>query len=383
MIRSVAVLSVMALVACAQQETPPSPRAEKIDAIFSDIAGDQPGCAAGVIEGGAYTHAKGYGLANLEYDAPITADSVFRMGSLSKQFTAAAIAILAARGKIDLDADVHAYLPELADYGAPVTIRQMVHHLSGMGDYESDVNHFEVRPGVPFRFGNEDYWTVEEFFAEVAKQPLLHQPGAQWEYSNLAYFLLSQVVERVSGESLRLFADKEIFSPLGMDASFFNDNVNAVVKNRVSGYLAPEDLEGDGGYETYDTNLDFIGDGGVYTTLNDYLKWDQALANNTLPEGIAAIMTAPYGPANVGEWEPMSPGATYGYGLAIGDYKGEAIIHHTGHWVGFSTYYSRFPARDSAVVVFCNGSNVEASEKGWALADLVLETARADKQAAH
>ncbi|MCK5747055.1 MAG: beta-lactamase family protein, partial [Oricola sp.] len=358
-------LGALALAACngAPGETaaPASALSKDVDALFAEFEGERPGCAAGVIEGGKYIHAKGYGMANLEYDEPITPDSVFRMGSISKQFTAAAIAILVARGDVQLDADVHAYLPELRDYGAPVTIRQMIHHLSGMGDYETDVNKFEVRPGQPFRWGNEDYWTIEEFYAEVAKQPLLHLPGEQFEYSNLAYFLLSQVVERASGKTLSAFAEAEIFAPLGMEESFFNDNVNQVVKKRVSGYLALEE----GGYETFDTNLDIVGDGGVYTTLNDFLKWDQALANDALPESIAPAMKAPYPPAELDGWEPFSPGATYGYGLAIGDYEGEPVYSHTGGWVGFTTYYARFPNRDRSVVVFCNGTDAIGPVKGW------------------
>ena len=367
-IRSIAAACLLAGCGEGPESSPDSPLAGKVDAIFADVSDARPGCAAGVIDGESYIYAKGYGLANLEYGAPITPASVFRMGSVSKQFTAAAVAILAARGEIELDADVHDYLPELADYGAPVSIRQMIHHLSGMGDYETDANRFEVRPGVAFRFGNEDYWTVAEFYAEVAKQPLLHPPGQQWEYSNLAYFLLSQVVERVSGQTLQEFSANEIFTPLGMNESFFNDNVNQVVKGRVSGYLALEA----GGYETYDTNLDFVGDGGVYTTLNDFLKWDQALRNDALPDGVAAAMTAPYPPARVEDWERLAPGATYGYGLAIGDHNGEPVFTHTGHWVGFSTFYARFPKRDVAAVVFCNGTDVEAPEKGWALADAAL-----------
>lgn len=370
-------LGALAFAACngapAQTAAPASALSKDIDALFADIEGERPGCAAGVIAGGKYIHAKGYGMANLEYDEPITPDSVFRMGSISKQFTAAAVALLAARGQVDLDADVHAYLPELRDYGAPVTIRQMIHHLSGMGDYETEVNKFEVRPGQPFRWGNEDYWTIEEFYAEVAKQPLLHPPGEQWEYSNLAYFLLSQVVERASGKPLSQFAEEEIFSPLGMEASFFNDNVNQVVKNRVSGYLALEE----GGYETFDTNLDFVGDGGVYTTLNDFLKWDQALANETLPEGIATVMKASYPPAAIEE-EGRLAGSTYGYGLIIGDYEGEPVYTHSGGWVGFTTFYARFPERDRAVVVFCNGTDAIGPQKGWALADIVLGATSSD-----
>ena len=159
-----------------------------IDALFSDYdSADVPGCAIGVIQDGAYLHARGYGSANLEHGIPIDHDSVFRIGSVSKQFTATAVAVLADRGDLNLDSDVHEYLPDLMEYGAEVTVRQMIHHLSGMGDYEM-TEVYEVSPGKAFRFGNEDYWTIEEFYQRVRKQPLALAPMQRFEYSNIAYF---------------------------------------------------------------------------------------------------------------------------------------------------------------------------------------------------
>jgi len=176
-----------------------------VDRIFGEIDDrTMPGCAVGVVHDGRYVLARGYGLANLEHDLPVTTRSVFRIGSVSKQFTAMAIAILAERGDLDLDADVHDYLPELRDYGHKVTLRQMIHHVAGMGDYDEDL--FVKADGRPFRFGNEDYMTTAEFFQKVKDVPLRRTPGETWEYSNLGYFLLGQVVERVSGKTLREFA---------------------------------------------------------------------------------------------------------------------------------------------------------------------------------
>ena len=159
----------------------PNNFSSRVNAIFKEYdSSDVPGCAVGIVRNGAYVHAKGYGSANLEHGIPIGRDSVFRIGSVSKQFTAAAIAILAIRGDLDLDADVHDYLPDLREYDASVTIRQMVHHISGMGEYEGETV-YEVRDGKPFRFGNEDYWTIEEFYQQVIKQPLALTPGERFE----------------------------------------------------------------------------------------------------------------------------------------------------------------------------------------------------------
>lgn len=345
-----------------------------IDVLFSDYdSADVPGCAIGVIRDGAYLHARGYGSANLEHSIPIDRDSVFRVGSVSKQFTAAAVAILADRGDLNLDSDVHEYLPDLREYRAKVSVRQMIHHLSGMGDYEM-TEVYEVSPGKAFRFGNEDYWTIEEFYQRVRKQPLALAPMQRFEYSNIAYFLLSQVVERVSGLSLRAFAEKELFGPLNMTATFFNDNVDGVVPHRADGYT-PIDA---GGFEILMTNLDWVGDGGVYTTLNDFIKWDQALNTGTIPGGKAVLdlMLEP---------DPLTKktmtshllddGAGYGFGIEIGQFKGRTAHAHTGSWVGFRALYARFPEDNIAAIAFCNRDDLAAGgDKRIEFLDLVAST---------
>lgn len=322
-----------------------------VDEIFKDYDQDgAPGCAVGVIQQGKYIHAKGYGEANLEHGIAIDQQSVFRIGSVSKQFTALAIAILADRGELDLDADVHTYLPELADYETSVTIRQMVHHTSGMGDYNSD---FEVTEGKPFRFGDKDYWTIEEFFAEVSEQPLARQPGEEFHYSNLAYFLLGQVVERVSGQTLREFSDTEIFGPLEMNQTFFNDNVAGIVTNRADGYRPLED----GSFQIFMTNLDWVGDGGVYTSLEDFLKWDQALSSGVVPGGggVFQLITTP-DPLTVVSLSDDNDDSDigYGYGMFVGAIDGRERFQHRGSWVGFRAFYVNFHEDSLSVVMLCN-----------------------------
>jgi len=342
----------------------------RIDALFDDIDhASQPGCAAGVIQGGQYVHKRGYGLANLEHSIPISSASVFRTGSVSKQFTATAIAILAERGDIDLDADVHEYLPDLTDYGSAVTVRQMVHHISGMGDYDPDL--FRKADGTEFRFGNEDYWTIDEFYQAVRKVPLVLEPGAKYQYSNLAYFLLSQVVERVSGMMLREFAAEEIFGPLNMSASLFNDNVNQPVPHRADGYR----LMDDGSYEIFMTNLDWVGDGGVYTNLDDFLHWDQNFYANRLNGKSATLnemLTTPHPDAVPESGGSFTP-AGYAYGMAVGEQFGLPTIKHTGGWVAFSSVYQRFPTLSLSVVVFCNSTDASAPDLGEQIAELAVQ----------
>ena len=342
---------------------------DEIDAVFSAIdAGNEPGCAAGVIHNGEYIHKAGYGLANLEYGIPLTSQSVFRMGSISKQFTAMSIAILAERGDLDLDADVHKYLPELIDYGHEVTIRQMVHHIAGMGDYDHEV--FRKADGSAFRFGNEDYWTNEEFYQKATQAGLIHEPGSRYEYSNLAYFLLSHVVESVSGKTLRQFAATEIFGRLGMDSSFFNDNVNQPVHNRADGYRMMDD----GSWEIYMTNNSWVGDGGVYTNLDDFLQWDRNFYDNKLGKGgesLIKLVTTPH-PDTIEYTEEGPHNVNYAFGLRVGEVNGEYMIGHSGSWVAFTTFYNRYPELHLSVVVFCNSTKTYASELGEKVGTLAV-----------
>lgn len=336
----------------------------RVDAVFQDIDTEsEPGCVAGVIQDGRYIHKAGYGLANLDHGIPLDATSVFRIGSVSKQFTAASVAILAVQGQLDLDADVHTFLPDLVEYGHEVTLRHMIHHVAGMGDYDHPV--FREADGSHFRFGNEDYWTIEEFYERVAAADLIHAPGQRFEYSNLGYFLLGQVVERVSGVSLRDFAQREIFTPLGMKSTFFNDDVNQVVPRRAYGYQRRDDGE----FETFMTNLNWVGEGGVFTSLDDFLHWDQNFYRNRLgaaDKGLIEMITTPK--ANVFEWvDGLMQPVSYAFGLEWDRVHGEAVIGHGGSWVGFTALYQRFPELALSVVVFCNSTHVSAYDRGEAV----------------
>ena len=340
-----------------------------IDDVFSGIdATSQPGCAAGVIHNGEYIHKAGYGLANLEYGIPIGTETVFRTGSVSKQFTAMSIAIMAERGDLDLDADVHEYLPDLMDYGHEVTIRQMVHHIAGMGDYDPEL--FHKASGSEFRFGNEDYWTIEEFYQAVTDVPLVLEPGDRYQYSNLAYFLLAHVVERVSGRSLRQFAGEEIFGRLEMGDSLFNDNVNQPVLNRADGYRLMED----GSWEIFMTNLSWVGDGGVYTNLDDFIKWDRNFYNNKLGKGgdsLIELVTKPH-PDTIAQTDEGPRNVHYAFGLRTDEVNGEFMIGHTGGWVAFSSIYNRYPDLNLSIVVFCGSTEASAPALGRKVGELAV-----------
>ncbi len=330
-----------------------------VDKLLSaQIEPQNPGCAIGIIHQGKYVHKAGYGMANLEYNIPITSSTVFRTGSLSKQFTAMSIALLAEKGVLDLDADVHKYLPDLIDYGHKVTVRQMIHHIAGMADYEHAI--FKKPDGSDFRFGNQDFMSIEEFYKKVAKAGLRHEPETQYLYSNLSYFLLSMVVEKVSGVTLRKFAEAEIFNKLDMSATLFYDNVNEIVPQRADGYIKLKDDS----YEILMTNLSWVGGGGIFTNLDDFIAWDRNFYQNKLGAGTADLINKVTTP------HPVSNG--YAYGLLVSKTDDEPFIGHNGGYVGFNTLYLRYPHLELSVVAFCNSTDNNAVGLGQSVVNLYI-----------
>src|SRR4051812_11174882 len=203
----------------ARAQTLDAAAVRRVDSVFARFTPETPGCAAGVYQNGRVLFAKGYGSSNIEYGVPITPQTPFIMGSVSKQFTAAAIALLVQDGRIRLDDDVHKYVPELRDYGKPITIDQLVHHTSGLRDFWTLVQTADMR--------NDDGYTVGDILRFASRQRHLNfDPGAEYNYSNTGYVLLGVIVQRVTGKSLRQFADERIFGPLGMTHSHFHDDHN-------------------------------------------------------------------------------------------------------------------------------------------------------------
>lgn len=247
-------------------------KADKVDKLFAKWdTRVSPGAALAIIKDGEIIYKRGYGMANLEHNIPVTTTSVFRIGSTSKQFTAACIAILALQEKISLDDDVRKYIPEIPKYQKPIKVRNLVHHTSGLRDYTS------LLPRAGYRT-DADSPTIEETIEMLARQKGLDfAPGEEYPYSNSGYFLMSVIVERASGKSLNDFAQEYIFEPLGMKNTHFHDDFQMIVKNRADGYSPRGD-----GYRIDMTNWDHVGDGGIYTTVEDFYLWDQAFYNNTL-----------------------------------------------------------------------------------------------------
>jgi len=330
----------------------------KVDALFAQWdKSDSPGCALGVIKDGSFIYKRGYGMANLDYNIPISPNTSFYIASTSKQFTAASIALLAREGKISLDDDVRKYLPEIPQYQSPITIRHLVYHTSGIRDY-LDLT------GLAGRH-TEDVNTDDDFIKFIARQKNLNfKPGERYLYSNSGYFLLSQIVKRASGKSLRAFTDENVFKPLGMVNTRFHDDRSEIIKNRATGYFPRKG----GGFSVLITNFDGVGDGGLFTSVEDLLLWNQNFYNNKLAGGADLINNLfTTGTLNNGEK------TDYAFALMTGDYKGLKMISHGGSFNGFRAEMLRFPEQKFSVICLCNLGSVDATGLATKVADIFLE----------
>lgn len=333
------------------------PDAAAVDGIFAAYqAPSSPGCSLGVIRDGSFVYRHGYGEGSLELGVPLTSDSVFYMGSVSKQFTAASVVIAAHRGLLSLDDDVHKYIPELPDYGHPITLRQMLHHTSGFRDV------LEL-----LELSGRDAADVHEFpelLDLVTRQKGLNfTPGDQFLYSNTNYFLLAEVLHRVSKEPLSQFAQENIFQPLHMTHTRFYDDRRAVVPGRVAAY--DEGPRGDFIVD-WSTNFDKVGDGGLMSTIDDLLQWDQNFYDDKLADGSVAKELQVRGRLNSGKE------IDYALGLEIGEYRGLPTVEHGGALFGYRTDILRFPHQRFTVICLCNVATANPDLLAHKVADLYL-----------
>jgi CubicO group peptidase (beta-lactamase class C family) len=318
---------------------------DKVDQLFAEWnRADSPGCSLGVSRNGMVVYERGYGMASLESRVRITPASVFHVASISKQFTAMSILLLARRGQISIDDDVRKYVPEWADRADHVTIRQLLSHTSGIRDG------FKLLGLAAPKDGDMN----EALVAMLARQRALNfPPGSAFEYSNSGYTLLASIVRRVSGQSLRAFADKNIFKPLGMTHTHVHDDVSMIVPDRAWGYLKDSAglraaVHGDLGH--------LVGTTGLFTTARDMLIWEQNFADARVgdPE-LVRLMQTPVLPTG---WPD---GSSYGFGLEIGQYRGQRTVAHGGGDPGYAAYAVRYPDQALAIALLCNLENVGAT----------------------
>lgn len=362
-LRPVAILSLSVIVlasaiAVARKEKEDEALEHNVDQIFTayDKPGS-PGCALGVVRDGNLVYKKGYGAASLELGVPLTPESVFYMGSVSKQFTAASVVLAAEQGFLSLDDDIRKYVPEIPSYGKPITLRQMLHHTSGFRDILS----------LLFLAGrnSEDIHPTSELLDLLSRQKALNfTPGDEFLYSNTNYFLMSVVIRRATGEPLSQFAEENIFKPLGMAHTSFYDDRTVVLPGRVAAY-APR--PGGGFRVDWSTNYDMVGGGGLMSSVDDLQLWDRNFYDNKLGKGTLLKEMQTQGVLNNGKQ------IQYALGLFISKYRGLPIVAHDGANFGYRTMLLRFPQQRLSVICLCNLGTSNPLRLSYQVADVYLE----------
>jgi len=330
----------------------------KIDELFLDWnKPNTPGVALGVIKNGELIYSKGYGVADLEHDVPITPSSVFYMASVSKQFITMGILLLEEQGKIDLDAEIQTYLPDFPRYDSTLTIRHFIHHTSGVRDFLT----------LWRLAGNStlDHISEDAVYQLIKNQKTLNfTPGSQYLYSNSCYFMLAMIIEKTSGISINEFGDRYLFEPLGMKNTHFHNDVTHIIKNRVFSYAPKYN-----GYRNLIMRFDLVGSGGLYSNIEDMLLWDQNFYKNKLGKGRQDLIVQMHeeGLLNSGK------STKYAFGLSNSTYRGLETVSHGGSLAGYRTFFLRFPKQNTSIVLLANVSNFKSGTKAKEVANIVLD----------
>jgi CubicO group peptidase (beta-lactamase class C family) len=354
----VALLAVRIATAATAGGTLPDEKAKAaVDEIFSDLTKPgSPGCALAVARDGKIIYDKGYGLANVEQSVAITPQTVFDIGSTSKQFTAASILLLEKQGKLSINDDVRKYIPELPDYGNKITILHLLNHTSGLRDYLE----LMTLAGINTDGVTDD----DEALGIIARQKALNfAPGSEWLYSNSGFFLLSVIVKRVSGKTLAAFAAETIFQPLGMTQTVYRDSHTQLVANRA---LAYDEKDHGAGYALAVSYFEQTGDGAVHTSVADILKWDENFYSAQVGGNALLAELQENGHLNNGKK------LDYAKGLVVSTYRGLPAVSHGGSWGGYRAQLVRFPEQHFSVACLCNLGNANPSKRAMRVADVYL-----------
>lgn len=328
-----------------------------LDAIFASIAPTGPGCAVGVAIGGAAPVLRAYGLADLEDIVPLRTDSVFETGSLAKQFTAAAMMMLVQDGKLSLDDNIRRYLPEMPDYGTPITIRHLLTHTSGLREQWSL---FALTGNGP---GSQVH-TMSAILDMASRQRGLNfTPGAEFLYTNTNYTLAAIIIERVSGTSLQRFTEQRLFQPLGMSHSRWREDFRTIVPRRAMAYAATDD-----GFIANMPFTNVYGNGGLLTTIGDLLRWNAFLDHPSGLAGADTLVAALQTPGKLRNGTSLE----YALGLEVTRAHGLRLISHSGSTGGYKTWLGRYPEKGISVAVMCNNGGIDPVELGEKVAGQAL-----------
>ena len=330
-------------------------KTDKVDKLFAQWDTTvTPGCTLAIIKDGEIIYKRGYGMAKIEDGIVMTPSKIFDIGSVSKQFTATCLTMLIKEGKVSIDDDIRKYFPEMPKYEKPITVNHLIHHTSGLRDYNGLLELAGFRP-------ESDCPNVDEALEVIFKQKKLnYAPGEEYSYTNTGYFLMGQIVERVSGKSLNEFAQERIFKPLGMKHTIYQDDHTQIIKDRATGYD-----QTDKAYKIDLSNWDETGDGNVYTSVEDLYLWDQAFYNNKLGQDIMGMLHT-VGVLNNGKK------IDYAFGLTVTEYKGLKVVEHGGSWAGFRAAIVRFPDQKFSAICLANLSDINPSGLCFKVADIYL-----------
>jgi CubicO group peptidase (beta-lactamase class C family) len=354
--RYVALLITLLPAAGSAQSAPRADSAAAVDRIFASWNTRQtPGCAVGVARNGETILERAYGMANLEYDVPNTPATIFEAGSISKQFTAAAVALLAQQGKLSLDDEVSKYIPELPEYETPITIRQMLNHTSGLRDWGT------VALAMGWPRGTRTHTHAHVLDIVSRQESLNYTPGREYLYSNTGYNLAAVIVARVSGMSFAEFTRRHLFEPLGMTNTQWRDDYTRIVKGRATAYGRGRQ----GGWGLEMPFEDVHGNGGLLTTVGDLLTWNQNFVRPRV--GGVAFVRDLQTKARLTSGREIS----YALGLVVSSYRGVPEVSHTGATAGYRAFLARYPEQHLSVAVLCNAANANPS-LGHRIADLFL-----------
>ncbi len=317
--------------------------------------GPAPGCAVAVSLNGETVFEKAFGLAEMEHNIPNTPQTIFESGSVAKQFTAAAVVLLAQDGKLSLDDPVKKYIPELPDYEKPITIRHLLNHTAGLRDWGSVMQ----LTGA----GRGDRVVTQEIALDVIvrQKNLDFTPGAEYSYSNSGYQLAAIIVERVSKQKFGDFVTDRLFKPLGMKNSSWRDDYQKLVPGRAQAYTR----QGDGPWRLNMPIMNVVGNGGMLTTVGDWMKWNAMLDSRSLGGPLVEALET-QGVLNDGRK------IRYALGLEVGNYKGVKEVVHSGGTAGYQTYLARFPEKKLSIGALCNGFPPFSGEIVYNIVDEVL-----------
>jgi|GEM_PF-402058 len=323
---------------------------------------DWPGFAVGIVRNSEIVFRKGFGQATLEHFSPITSDTVFDVGSMAKQFVGMAIALLEEEGQLSLDDKMHKYLAEFPEYAEEITLANLLYHTSGIRNYT-------VLAYYVMGYHESDTITKDEVFDLLLKLPSPNfKPGERWEYSDSNYFLLAQIIERITGKSLGEYAREAIFDPLDMHSTLFRECHSQVIRNRAmsyvthpvafrSPYLYRDPQEVSDSFHTLISNYEHVGAEGLFTSLEDLFRWNKNFSENRLGRGRMDLIARVLAPG-----AQINEDIGYGFGINIGKFKGKKFYGHDGAIHGYTSTMMHFPEESVSIICLAN-HNLEGAWK--------------------